>query len=58
MVGAAFAREHFGSVAGALGQTLHIEGEVRTIVGVLPDGFSFPDKTQVWVEVRPFPRVS
>ena len=56
MVGAAFAREHFGSVAGALGQTLHIEGELRTIVGVLPDGFSFPDKTQVWVEVRPFPQ--
>jgi putative ABC transport system permease protein len=55
MVGAAFAREHFGSAAGAVGQVLHIEGEVRTIVGVLPDGFSFPDKTQVWVEVRPFP---
>jgi putative ABC transport system permease protein len=56
MVGAAFAREHFGSVAGAVGQPLHIEGELRTIVGVLPDGFSFPDKTQVWVEVRPFPQ--
>ena len=25
-------------------------------MGVLPDGFSFPDKTQVWVEVRPFPQ--
>ncbi len=57
MVGAAFAREHFGSVAGAVGQTLQVEGEVRTIVGVLPDGFSFPDKTQVWVEVRPFPQL-
>jgi putative ABC transport system permease protein len=56
MVGAAFAREHFGSAAEALGQTLHIEGEVRTIVGVLPDGFSFPDKTQVWVEVRSLPQ--
>ena len=56
MVGAAFAREYFGSVTGALGQTLHIEGELRTIVGVLPDGFSFPDKTQVWVEARPFPQ--
>ncbi len=56
MVGAAFAREYFGSVTGALGQTLHIEGELRTIVGVLPDGFSFPDKAQVWVETRPFPQ--
>jgi putative ABC transport system permease protein len=56
MVGAAFAREHFGSVAGAVGQPLHIEGELRTIVGVLPDGFSFPNKTQVWIEVRPIPQ--
>ena len=55
MVGAAFAREHFGSAQGAVGQALHVEGEVRTIVGVLPEGFSFPGKTQVWVEVRPFP---
>jgi putative ABC transport system permease protein len=56
MVGAAFAREHFGSATGAVGQALHIEGEVRTIVGVLPDGFSFPNKTQVWIEVRPIPQ--
>lgn len=58
MVSAGFAREHFGSAAGAVGQVLHIEGEVRSIVGVLPDGFSFPGKTQVWVEVRPFPDVT
>jgi len=57
MVSNAFAREHFGSAAGAVGQALHIEGKVRTIVGVLPDGFSFPGKTQVWMEVRSFPEV-
>ena len=56
MVGAGFAREYFGSAAGAVGQAVHIEGEVRTIVGVLPDGFSFPNKTQVWIEVRPTPQ--
>jgi putative ABC transport system permease protein len=50
MVSAAFAREQFGSPAQALGQSLKYYGKLRVIVGVLPDGFSFPGKTQVWVE--------
>jgi putative ABC transport system permease protein len=50
MVSAAFARENFGGAAQALGKTLTFNGKVRTIVGVLPDGFSFPGKTQVWME--------
>ena len=57
MVGAAFAREYFGSTAQAIGQTIKIEGQIRPIVGVLPDGFSFPDKTQVWVELRANPEI-
>ncbi len=48
LVGSSFAREYFGSARQALGQTLSNEGTVLTIVGVLPDGFSFPGKTQVW----------
>jgi putative ABC transport system permease protein len=51
MVSSAFARENFGGVAQAVGQTLKWSGKMRTIVGVLPDGFSFPGKTQVWIEV-------
>ena len=50
MVANAFARENFGGAAQALGKTLTFNGKVRTIVGVLPDGFSFPGKTQVWIE--------
>ena len=34
----------------ALESPFRIEGQLRTVVGVLPDGFSFPGKTQVWVE--------
>jgi len=55
LVGAAFAREHFGSAQAALGQTITYQGASRPIVGVLPDGFSFPAKTAVWVEEKPYP---
>ena len=55
LVGAAFAREHFGSAQAAIGQTITYQGTPRPIVGVLPDGFSFPVKTEVWVEVKPNP---
>jgi len=55
LVGAAFAREHFGSAQAALGQSITYQGAVRPIVGVLPDGFSLPAKTEVWVEEKPDP---
>jgi len=57
-VSAAFAREQFGSPAQALGQSLKYYGKLRVIVGVLPDGFSFPGKTQVWVEGPSAPDVT
>jgi putative ABC transport system permease protein len=57
LVGASFAREHFGSAQAALGQTLRYNGQLRPIAGVLPDGFSFPDKTAVWLERGPVPEI-
>ena len=50
LVSAGFARTHCGSAAAALGQTMTYNGDLHTIVGVLPDGFSFPEATQVWFE--------
>jgi putative ABC transport system permease protein len=55
LVSNAFARETFGDAAQALGKTLKFNGKVRTVVGVLPDGFSFPGKTQVWLEAPSIP---
>lgn len=57
MVSSGFARETFGGAAQALGQTLKYQSKVLTIVGVLPDGFAFPDKTQVWLEAPSEPDV-
>ncbi len=55
LVSAAFAREHFGSPQAAVGRTISYSGTVRPIVGVLPEEFSFPNKTQVWAEIRALP---
>lgn len=57
LVGAAFAREHFGSVGAALGEPLRGEGGQYTVVGVLPDTFAFPGKTSVWMEASTEPQV-
>ena len=51
LLSAAFARDHFGSAAAAVGQSVTAQGTVYTIVGVLPAGFSFPDRTEVWLEL-------
>ena len=56
MVSAGFAREHFASAQAALGQSILQNGMAREIVAVLPDGFSFPDKTEVWLEQKPAPQ--
>ena len=58
LVGAVFARDHFGSATAALGQTVHAGPLTRVIVGVLPDGFSFPQNTAVWVEVGSRPETT
>jgi len=55
LIGASFARQNFGSAAQAIGQFIKVEGQTRPVVGVLPDGFAFPDNTQVWVEVKADP---
>jgi len=51
LVSVSFAREHFGSVQAALSQTIQYGGEIRPIIGVLPDGISTPGKDPVWIEL-------
>jgi predicted permease len=48
LVSAKFARDNFGGAQAAVGQTLHIESEAVQIVGVLPSGFDYPGKTEIW----------
>ncbi len=58
MVSNAFAQETFGGAAQALGQTIRYGGKQQAIVGVLPDGFSFPGHSQVWIELPSIPSVA
>lgn len=51
-------RESFGADPGVIGRSLVVDGDLHTIVGVLPPAFSFPDRrVRFW---RPYavPRVS
>ena len=49
-------RQIFGGADDVLGRAVQLDGTPRTIVGVMPAGFSFPDRdTRAWVpyEIRP-----
>src|SRR5437899_3263948 len=47
MISYAYWQSHFGGDPRALGQNVRVYGS-RAIVGVLPPGFRFPDKTDLW----------
>ena len=49
VVGLPFAMRNFGDGAAALGKIVHVENQAYPIVGVLPAGFAFPDKAEVWL---------
>jgi putative ABC transport system permease protein len=39
----------FGSEPDIVGKTIGISGESYTVIGVMPDGFQFPDQDDIWV---------
>jgi predicted permease len=54
LIGYAYWQSHFGGRPEVLGQTVRMAEMNLTIVGVMPAGFSFPDKTDIWVTVNSF----
>ena len=36
-----------------VGRTVHIDGTLHTIIGVMPPGFRFPNNMRLWVPVAP-----
>ncbi len=42
----------FGGNPAIVGHTILLNGESRTVVGVMPPGFNFPDNSQLWVPPR------
>ncbi len=45
-------REEFGADPAVLGRQVKLNGEMATIVGVMPPGFRFPVGEDVWVNLR------
>src|SRR5829696_4382336 len=52
VLGHAMWRSRFGSDPNVLGRTIDVSGAPYTIIGVMPEGFSFPDRAELW---RPLP---
>lgn len=42
----------YGRDPGVLGQTLNLDGEPRTVIGVMPEGFQFPAGSELWASSR------
>jgi len=41
-------QQRFGSRADVIGQSVRLNGEPHTIIGIMPAGIEFPDESQVW----------
>ena len=45
----------FGADPALIGQSLVLDGEPHTVVGIMPAGFRFPDQAEFWVPYRRSP---
>ena len=53
-------RERFGADPQVIGRKIRLDGVDRSIIGVMPPGFSYPDGAQLWtlLEVRVDPHIT
>jgi predicted permease len=52
-----FWERRYGKEPGIIGQTVRINGTPTTVIGVMVQGFSFPQKQDLWVPLVPTPAV-
>jgi putative ABC transport system permease protein len=53
LISHAYWQSRFGGDPHAVGQTVRIFGRALLVGGVLPPGFSFPGKTDIWFQIIP-----
>src|SRR5437773_4161945 len=46
-------QDRFGGAADILNQAITLDGRLFTVVGIMPAGFAFPNRTDLWVPVGP-----
>ncbi|MGH9937949.1 MAG: ABC transporter permease, partial [Blastocatellia bacterium] len=44
-------RRRFGADPAVIGKTVKVEGDACAVIGVMPDGFKFPDEADAWLPV-------
>ena len=47
-------RSSFGSDPAIVGRVVKLDGEARTVIGVMPRGFRFPSQTDLWIPAGKF----
>ena len=47
-------RNRFGGQAGIVNKTISLDGKAYTILGVMPTGFEFPNKVDLWIPAGPY----
>ena len=51
-----FWERRYGKDPAIIGRTVRMNGAPTTVIGVMPQGFSFPQKVDLWVPLVPTPR--
>ena len=51
MIGHSMWQNRYGADANIVGKPIRVNGQPYTIIGVMPDGFLFPNNTQVWAQL-------
>ena len=49
-------RQRFGGDPDVIGKAVQVEGAASTVVGVMPEGFKFPDEAEAWAPVALSPK--
>ena len=49
-------QRRFGADPAIIGKTVKVEGDACAVIGVMPDGFSFPDEADAWLPVALNPK--
>jgi putative ABC transport system permease protein len=44
-------RRRFGADPAVIGKMVKVEGETCAVIGVMPDGFNFPDDAEAWLPI-------
>lgn len=53
MLGHKVWQQRYGGASDVIGRTVRLNGQPATIIGVMPDGFKFPNNEELWTALTP-----